>query len=183
MFQGEFKEDYRAELKCINKHLSKEFGEVVTWCIKADIENLQEIIKSESNSIYKQIIFSNLKDKYSNLNLREIVATTGKTEVMKAIHVDHSQEGPGRHLFLGKALEIAIAKEDLNMVKCILSRNYPKINNIFEYLKSVYDPEKIKLFGEIANYASRTEGKYRSSFVPEYFTIICFFSFLHATSI
>ena len=162
-YKGEFKEDYKAKAKsCEDDNMSQAFQEVVTWCINNEIDKLKEVLDSKSSSLYKEIIFSALKDQESGYNLREIVASTGRIDVMKAIHLDYTTDGPVKHLYLGKALEVAISKENLGMVQCILSRDNPKIPKVLNYLQSAFEPQRFEIFREIATYIHRNKNKYHS---------------------
>ena len=116
----EFKGDYKAKLRLSDQkwwtsgfrhhdqdQLSKVFQEIVTWCIKGQTDKLEKAFGCKPDPIYKDVLFSTLKDDRSGLNIREIVATIGDIKVMKLIHED--QTSP--HLYLGNALEKAIKNQ------------------------------------------------------------------------
>ena len=160
LYEGEFRDDYKAKLKDQSGRTSQVFEDIVSWCINSRIDKLQDVLNDKNDSIYKNIIFSSEKDVYSGYNIREIVAFTGKVEVMKLIHEDQPPTGPTKHLYLGKALKIAILKENTRMVQCILGRNYPKIKNILDYLESAIDPQRIEIFKAIVSYIRRNNEEY-----------------------
>ena len=77
----EFNEDYKAKLliwhhKTLANNLQRHdqdklftvFREIVTWCIKGVINKLKKVLDSKNDSIYKDIIFSTLKDVNSGFN-------------------------------------------------------------------------------------------------------------------
>ena len=166
----EFNEDYKAKLliwhhKTLANNLQRHdqdklftvFREIVTWCIKGVINKLKKVLDSKNDSIYKDIIFSTLKDVNSGFNIREIVATVGKTDVMKLIHEEQSTP----YLYLGSALEIAIENNDLKMVQCILSRKSPKIRQATKYLRQACDRES-EMFKSILSYIKEFHDKSKS---------------------
>ena len=166
---SEFEEDYKAELRFSeqkrwtsalkgyeNHKLSKVFQEIITWCIKGQINKLKKILSSDTpDLIYKDVLFSPLKDDRSGLNIREIVSTVGKTEVMKLIHEDQSTP----YVYLGNALEIAISNNDLKMVKCILSRKSSKLQCTKYDLRSAFRSKNGEIFQTIIDFMKETESK------------------------
>ena len=167
----EFNEDYKTNLLIsqnktlannLQRHPQNElftvFQEIVTWCIKGEINKLKEVLDSDYNSIYRDVIFSTLKDEDSGFNIREIVATVGKTEVMKLIHEEQSTS----YLYLGTALEIAIWKNDEKMVECILSRKHPKIRHATRYLSQACKSTS-EIFKLILNYVKEMHDKSKTS--------------------
>ena len=76
MVHEEFKEDYKAKIKVYNttkdslksynnEKLTESFEQVVSWCINDLTEKLEEVLDTPSDSIYKELIFSNVKDDHS----------------------------------------------------------------------------------------------------------------------
>ena len=138
----EFEKDYKAQLSLTSgkkipqkpwekKTLSQVFEEVVSWCINGQTEELKKAIDSLSEPSYKAIVFSTFKDAKTGYNIREIVAATGQVEVMKIIHAD---QAPYRPLYIGKALEYAISRDDFKMVSCIIERTIPHWAENFQNL-------------------------------------------------
>ena len=167
-----FKEDYKAKLSLSelkwsttsssikrhdHDHLSTVFQEIVSWCIKGQTEKLKEVLDSQTNPIYKDVLFSTLKDLRSGLNIREIVATIGQIKVMKLIH----QEQTSPHLYLGSAFGIAIRNLDLEMVQCILSRKNSRFRCTQSDLRSVWEPEGKgrEIFKAIVTFTKETKSK------------------------
>ena len=166
----EFKEDYQTRLnlskqalpKSLLRHeqdeLSSAFQDIVRWCIKGEINKLKKAINNKPDSIHEDIIFSSLKDEKSGYNIREIVASVGKTEVMKLIHKEQTTP----HLYLGNALVIAIGNRDLKMVQCILSRKSSKLRCTQYNLFQAYSHQRPDIFKVIVDYMKDTEDKPRS---------------------
>ena len=156
----QFNEDYKADMKSESvpqyihsefkdEILAKAFQDVVSWCLKAEIEKLKEGLNKPP---FSYIMFSNIKDKTSGYNLREIVAATGKVEVMKIIHEDQNL-----CLYLGKSLDIALSNEDFKMVCCILSRKVPQVPKIRQSLFNAYQTENFEMLQEIVHYMKDTK--------------------------
>ena len=145
----EFSKSYKAKLKiqsCSysrfeNEELSSTFEEIVSWCIKNDATNLRNVLNSKWKKfdIYKYLNRIDCKDEETGYNIPEIAAASGNVRIMKIIQ----EAKPDQYQYLGNVLEIAIMKEDLEMVRQI---NKSEIEGLDQYLDLAIDPSKESIF-------------------------------------
>ena len=111
----EIQPTYKAKLRDSNgEESSKAFEDLVTWCLNSEIEKLKEAFNKD---IYKDILFKHYPpyvDIQTDYNLTEFAAISGDVEVMKIL--------PKKHM--GNSLSIASSRDDLEMVKYLLSLRY-----------------------------------------------------------
>ena len=148
----EFEPNYKATLSCpsnercsyfSDEELSKAFEEIVTWCINNEEDKFKEAMKQ---NIYKTLIIHvHCRDYKSGYNLQEIVSVCGSSKIMKLI-AEGRPSSRHRNTFLGNALQIAIERNDLEMVKAILIR---RILNPKKYLESAYEPCRSAIFEQL----------------------------------
>ena len=113
----EIQPNYKAKLKDINvkeygEKSSEAFENIVTWCLNGEVKKLTEASQID---LYRKILYSlgskPCVDVLTEYNICEFASISGSVEVMKTLPKN----------YMGRSLIFAILKDDLEMVKYILS--------------------------------------------------------------
>ena len=114
-FLRSFQNDYWKRYS--KQEINEAFEEIVTWCIKGETEKVKKAYSNYSKPVYKDLFESAYpRDVESGLKIREIVSGMGHVELMSFI----LQSCTPKTFNFDKYLNIALRKEDVKMVDCIL---------------------------------------------------------------
>ena len=114
-FLRSFQNDYWKRYS--KQEINEAFEEIVTWCIKGETEKVKKAYSNYSKPVYKDLFESAYpRDVESGLKIREIVSVMGHVELMSFI----LQSCTPKTFNFDKYLNIALRKEAVKMVECIL---------------------------------------------------------------
>ena len=121
----EIPKNHKAKINSIGASEEKilAFEDIFSWIINGEIKKMKEALK---NKVYKDLIMTpSSSDLETGYSIYEIASISGNVEIMKIIHFNQES----KRIYIGRALAFAVFREDLEMVKCLLSKKYQAVKN------------------------------------------------------